>query len=110
MTFINQFEKILTLYGSNVTWRQRIETERDERGHPQVTYNEIHIRAFIHRNTGSEQLILGQHVKNYDAYMLTSKKYQIKEGDEIRYDIKYRVSDVIENRSHIECQLKKVEA
>ncbi|MBC7129271.1 MAG: phage head closure protein [Thermoplasmatales archaeon] len=91
--------------------RKRVEGPNDQRGHPTVTYDEIGIRAFLQQNTGSEQLILGQHVKNYDAFMLTSKQVQIKEGDEIQWHDKiFRVAEIIENRSHIECHLKKVEA
>ena len=111
MTFTNNFEEILVRYGSDVIWRRRIEGNKDKRGHPTITRTEIPIRAFIHENSGNEQLILGQTIKNYDAFLLSSKKYDIKEGDEILWHNKaYRISDVIQNISHIECHLKKVEA
>jgi len=111
MTFTTKFDQILTLHGLNITLRKRTEGERDERGHPTITYIEIPIKAFIHENTGNEQLILGQTIKNYDAFLLTSQKYKIKEDDEIRWhDKTYKISDIVENISHIECHLKKVEA
>lgn len=107
----NYFERILHKYGLNLTWRQRIEGERDDRGHPTVTYKDDRIRALFHRNTGSEHLVLGQQVKNYDAFMLVSKNSTIKDGDEIiAENIRFRIAEVIENRSHLECHLKKVEA
>lgn len=107
--FIRRFNSVCRRYGLPVQRIRLQEDGVDERGHPVVSEESVDTRGLFHVNTGSERLILGHNIHDYDAYILVPHTLDVVEGDEFLVNgERYKVKSLIRNRSHIECNLKRV--